>query len=169
MSPQPNPSLSVDCVVFGFDGAALKVLLVERDFVNPAGERIHDFKLPGSLIFQDEELRASAARVLDKYMGRRDIYLRQLHVFSQPDRVVGEELRWLNEHYGVHTGRVVTVGYYALVKLNEALIASAAAEHAQWVGVERVTRLAMDHKQIMARALETAADGRADRIRTVAA
>lgn len=68
MSPQPNPSLSVDCVVFGFDGAALKVLLVERDFVNPAGERIHDFKLPGSLIFQDEELRASAARVLDKYM-----------------------------------------------------------------------------------------------------
>ena len=51
MSPQPNPSLSVDCVVFGFDGAALKVLLVERDFVNPAGERIHDFKLPGSLIF----------------------------------------------------------------------------------------------------------------------
>ena len=39
MSPQPNPSLSVDCVVFGFDGAALKVLLVERDFVNPAGER----------------------------------------------------------------------------------------------------------------------------------
>lgn len=37
MSPQPNPSLSVDCVVFGFDGAALKVLLVERDFVNPAG------------------------------------------------------------------------------------------------------------------------------------
>lgn len=36
MSPQPNPSLSVDCVVFGFDGAALKVLLVERDFVNPA-------------------------------------------------------------------------------------------------------------------------------------
>ena len=155
MSPQPNPSLSVDCVVFGFDGAALKVLLVERDFVNPAGERIHDFKLPGSLIFQDEELRASAARVLDKYMGRRDIYLRQLHVFSQPDRVVGEELRWHNEHYGVHTGRVVTVGYYALVKLNEALIASAAAEHAQWVGVERVTRLAMDHKQIMARALET--------------
>ena len=155
MSPQPNPSLSVDCVVFGFDGAALKVLLVERDFVNPAGERIHDFKLPGSLIFQDEELRASAARVLDKYMGRRDIYLRQLHVFSQPDRVVGEELRWLNEHYGVHTGRVVTVGYYALVKLNEALIASAAAEHAQWVGVERVTHLAMDHKQIMARALET--------------
>ena len=155
MSPQPNSSLSVDCVVFGFDGAALKVLLVERDFVNPAGERIHDFKLPGSLIFQDEELRASAARVLDKYMGRRDIYLRQLHVFSQPDRVVGEELRWLNEHYGVHTGRVVTVGYYALVKLNEALIASAAAEHAQWVGVERVTRLAMDHKQIMARALET--------------
>lgn len=68
---------------------------------------------------------------------------------------MGEELRWLNEYYGVHTGRVVTVGYYALVKLNEALIASAAAEHAQWVGVERVTRLAMDHKQIMARALET--------------
>ena len=31
MSPQPNPSLSVDCVVFGFDGAALKVLLVELE------------------------------------------------------------------------------------------------------------------------------------------
>ena len=32
MSVQLNQSLSVDCVVFGFDGKALKVLLIERRY-----------------------------------------------------------------------------------------------------------------------------------------
>ena len=125
MSPQTNHSLSVDCVIFGFDGHSLKVLLVEREFVDGRGEKIVDYKLPGNLIFENEDLRTSAYRTLAEYTSTRDIYLRQLHVFSRPDRVSGDELRWLNEYYRVNTTRVVTVAYYSLVKLDSRLIACA--------------------------------------------
>lgn len=169
MSPQTNHSLSVDCVIFGFDGHSLKVLLVEREFVDGRGEKIVDYKLPGNLIFENEDLRTSAYRTLAEYTSTRDIYLRQLHVFSRPDRVSGDELRWLNEYYRVNTTRVVTVAYYSLVKLDGRLIACAADKGAQWFDVESVNRLAMDHKTILAQALEmlqpTVVD-RADRVRT---
>ena len=154
MSPQTNHSLSVDCVIFGFDGHSLKVLLVEREFVDGRGEKIVDYKLPGNLIFENEDLRTSAYRTLAEYTSTRDIYLRQLHVFSRPDRVSGDELRWLNEYYRVNTTRVVTVAYYSLVKLDSRLIACAADKGARWFDVESVNRLAMDHKTILAQALE---------------
>ena len=109
----------MDCVIFGFDGHSLKVLLVEREFVDGRGEKIVDYKLPGNLIFENEDLRTSAYRTLAEYTSTRDIYLRQLHVFSRPDRVSGDELRWLNEYYRVNTTRVVTVAYYSLVKFGQ--------------------------------------------------
>ena len=49
MHSQSNPNVSVDCVVFGFDGADLKVLLVERegrDNLNIADDTL---VLPGDL------------------------------------------------------------------------------------------------------------------------
>ena len=75
-------------------------------------------------------------------------------MFSRPDRVSGDELRWLNEYYRVNTTRVVTVAYYSLVKLDSRLIACAADKGARWFDVESVNRLAMDHKTILAQALE---------------
>lgn len=153
MIQQTNPSISVDCVVFGFDGASLKVLLIKRDFINEAGEQVTDYKLPGSLIFENEDLNSSANRTLEEYTGNRDIYLRQLHVFSQPDRVRGDELSWLNAHYGVNTSRVVTVAYYSLVKLGLKLISYSENKGARWVDIESVHHLAMDHKDILVYAL----------------
>ena len=154
MAPQTNHSLSVDCVIFGFDGTSLKVLLVKRNFTNEKGETVTDYKLPGNLIFENEDLKSSAYRTLEEYTATRDIYLRQMHVFSHPDRVTGDELRWLNEYYQVNTTRVVTVAYYSLVKLNRKLLVSVEEKGARWFDVESVCRLAMDHKQILARALE---------------
>ena len=150
-----NPSLSVDCVVFGFDGRSLKVLLLERRYRLRSGEEAHDFKLPGSLIYEDEDVRSAAHRVLEQYTGQREIYLRQLHVFSRPDRVEGEELAWLQAHYRVETSRVVTVAYYMLVKLDESLLSYVRTHGARWIELETVHHLAMDHKQILGYALET--------------
>ena len=66
MSPQTNHSLSVDCVIFGFDGQSLKVLLVRRNFINGEGVPVTDYKLPGDLIYENEDLRSSAYRTLGK-------------------------------------------------------------------------------------------------------
>lgn len=49
-TPLANNHISVDCVVIGFDGEQLKVLLVKRAGEDN-GEVYHDMKLPGSLIY----------------------------------------------------------------------------------------------------------------------
>ena len=47
-TPLANNHISVDCVVIGFDGEQLKVLLIKR-VGEEQGEIFHDMKLPGSL------------------------------------------------------------------------------------------------------------------------
>ena len=58
-TPLANNHISVDCVVIGFDGEQLKVLLVKRAGEDN-GEVYHDMKLPGSLIYMDEALDEAA-------------------------------------------------------------------------------------------------------------
>ena len=63
-APLANNHISVDCVVIGFDGEQLKVLLVKRAG-EEEGEVFHDMKLPGSLIYMDEDLDEAAQRALE--------------------------------------------------------------------------------------------------------
>lgn len=152
MSVQMNQSLSVDCAVFGFDGRLLKVLRVERRDYDP-GTHLDRLKLPGAMILENETLPAAASRVLAEATGLREIYLKQMEIFSDPARVTGKELEWINRSHGINTERVVTVGYYALVKLDRRVVAYTTEKRAQWVEVESIQRLAMDHKQILSSAL----------------
>ena len=149
-----NPSVSVDCVVFGFDGTALRILLVKRN-TEKENTIVPDHKLPGSLIRQDEDLRSAAYRVLEEMTGIRNIYLKQLHVFSDPDRIVGQELSWLQEYYKVKTDRVITVAYYSLLKLNKGIELHTRRKRAVWIDVQQVCHLALDHKKILMEALST--------------
>ena len=64
-TPLANNHISVDCVVIGFDGEQLKVLLIKRAG-EEEGEIFHDMKLPGSLIYMDEDLDEAAKRVLNE-------------------------------------------------------------------------------------------------------
>jgi len=148
MSIQMNQSLSVDCAVFGFNGKSLKVLLIERRYYAP-DTRLDKLKLPGAMILDNETLPQAAYRVLEEATGLRDVYLKQMDIFSDPNRVSGEELEWINRYHGIRTERVVTVGYYALVKLDTRTVAYTTAKGAQWVDVDSIQRLAMDHQQIL--------------------
>ena len=75
-APLANNHISVDCVVIGFDGEQLKVLLVKRAGEDN-GEVYHDMKLPGSLIYMDEDLDEAAQRVLYELTGLRNVNLMQ--------------------------------------------------------------------------------------------
>ena len=152
MSIQTNQSLSVDCAVFGFNGTTLKVLLIERRYYKP-DTRLDPLKLPGAMILENETLPEAAYRVLEEATGLKNVYLKQMEIFSDPNRVSGEELEWINRYHGIHSERVVTVGYYALVKLDSRMVAYTTAKGAQWVDVDSIQRLAMDHKQILTSAL----------------
>ncbi len=152
MTVQMNQSLSVDCAVFGFNGKALKVLLIERRYYTP-DTQLQPLKLPGSMILENETLPEAAYRVLSEATGLKNVYLKQMEIFSDPKRVSREELEWINRYHGIHSERVVTVGYYALVKLDSRTVAYTTAKGAQWVDVDSIQRLAMDHKLILSAAL----------------
>jgi 8-oxo-dGTP diphosphatase len=147
-------AISVDCVVFGFDGKALRVLLVQRRRVMPTGEILMDNKLPGSLISDVEDLTHAASRVTQELVGSRNIYLRQMEIFSDPQRVQGTELNWINNYYQVSLSRVVTMVFFALVKLDKKLMNYTTRKGAEWVELNEVRRLALDHNKILITAID---------------
>jgi 8-oxo-dGTP diphosphatase len=147
-----NPHISVDCVIFGFDGEKLKLLLIQRMTQN--GQV--DYKLPGDFITDEEDLNTAANRILKELTGLEKIFLKQFKVFGKPDRIKqAEDLRWLKETTGLAIERVVTVAYYSLVKINESRQEKVAINMGKWENVDEVKQLAFDHKEIMQSALDT--------------
>lgn len=128
----PRPALTVDCVVFGFDEGALKVLLVRR------GVRPFEgcWALPGGFVHVEEALEDAARRELREETGVDRVFLEQLYTFGRVDRDPRE--------------RVVSVAYYALVPLaGHAPCAATDARDAAWFEVRDTPRLAFDHAEIL--------------------
>lgn len=151
-----NPHISVDCVVFGFDGEKLKVLLIERS-INEQNELYNDKKLPGSIILNNEDLDEAASRVLTELTGLKNIYLSQFRSFGDPNRVSNPRDRlWLERTTQLEIGRIVTVAYTALIKIDRKLVFSAADSSANWYDTKEIAKmqLAFDHNQIIEKGLE---------------
>ena len=131
-----RPTLTVDCVVFGLDEGDLKLLLVKRNL-----EPYRDtWALPGGFVHLDESLEDAARRELEEETGVRHLYLEQLYTFGDVDRDP--------------RGRVVTVAYYALVKLSDHRVRAATdASDAAWFPVAKHPVLAFDHRRIITTAL----------------
>ncbi len=154
MAPLANNHISVDCVVLGFDGANLRVLLVKRRGEDHAGE-FNDMKLPGSLIYQDEDLDEAAMRVLNELTGVKDVPLQQFKTFGSKDRTRNQrDVVWLERAQQAHVERIVTVAYFAIVKLDAAMFKVVDRESAVWVPVGEVGTLAFDHNLIISDALK---------------
>lgn len=149
-----NPNVSVDCVVFGFDVRGLKVLLIERE--NPDNTAGKNHQLPGDLIHNDENLDQAAARVLKELTGLNDLYLQQFAAFGDPLRVKREnDLEWLRSIRKDPDARVVTIGYFSLIKPeNFRPSANSFAKKAEWVSLTLVPELAFDHNLILNSALD---------------
>jgi 8-oxo-dGTP diphosphatase len=132
----PRAALTVDCVVFGFDEGELKVLLIERVLEPFKGK----WALPGGFVRVEETLDEAARRELAEEAGLTDVFLEQLYSFGELDRDPRE--------------RVVSVAYYALVKLaaHDTKAATDAAD-ARWFPISKVPKLAFDHTDIFATAL----------------
>ena len=102
----------MDCVIFGFDGIQLYVLLIDRE--NQLKNVVSEFALPGNLILDDENLDMAAERVLKELTGLSVIYLEQFGAFGDPDRIKKKEDQpWLKAVRSAPNARVITVGYYS--------------------------------------------------------
>ena len=130
----PRPAVTTDCVIFGYDGKELKVLLIERG--------IEPFKgcwaFPGGFLNMDEDALAGARRELKEETGLENAFIEQFHTFSEP----GRDPR----------GRVITIAHYALVKIQEVEGGDDAAQ-ARWFPIGEVPTLAFDHDRILRMAM----------------
>lgn len=151
--PLANNHISVDCVVLGFDGEHMKVLLVNRDG-DGYNQKFHTMKLPGSLIYQDEELDGAAARVLYELTGLKNVNLVQFKAFGSKDRTRNiQDVLWLERAQKAHVERIVTVAYIALIKIDRAIDKALDAHNATWVAIDEIPELAFDHNLIIEEAL----------------
>lgn len=128
----PRPALTVDCVVFGLDESNLNVLLVQRRLPPFSGQ----WALPGGFVRIDETLDAAARRELAEETGVENLFLEQLYTFGDLERDPRD--------------RIVSVAYYALVKLPDYRIGAATdASNAAWFPLDEIPPLAFDHRQIV--------------------
>ena len=151
-----NPYVSVDCVIFGFDGEKLKLLLIERN-IKEQNEWYNDKKLPGSIILKDEDLDDAAIRILYELTGLKNIYLSQFHSFGDPQRTKNpRDILWLENTMKLKIERIVTVGYVALIKINRKIQLESDNTEANWYELKDVKkmRLAFDHAEIIKKGLE---------------
>lgn len=133
----PRPALTVDCTVFGFDGAGLQVLLIRRGIEPFRGT----WALPGGFVRMEEDLEDAARRELEEETSLREVFLEQLQTFGTP----GRDPR----------GRVVSVAFYALVRPDQhPAKGDTDASEAAWFPAEDLPPLAFDHAEILACALE---------------
>lgn len=154
---QNQLDVSVDCVLFGFDGEGLKVLLIEQGLHESGSlsqEQVQT-ALPGDLVYLNESLDSSAARVLKELTSLDGIYLKQFHTFGDPERVKGlKDQEWLRSFRANPERRVITVAYYSLVKMEDYQPQpSSFAGKAIWVDVNEIPDLAFDHNDIAEKAL----------------
>jgi 8-oxo-dGTP diphosphatase len=117
----------------------------EEDLKVPLIQRAHavegQWALPGGFVRVNETLEDAARRELEEETGLSKVFLEQLYTFGDVERDPRE--------------RVVSVAYYALVKLSDHKVHAATdARDAAWFGVHDVPSLAFDHADILQMALE---------------
>lgn len=150
-------SISVDCVVFGFDTELLKVLLIER---NKSPNEKTDIpsgtlKLPGSLIRDTDDLDRAAHRILKELTGLDHVDLKQFAIFDRPDRLDNpNDLTWLRSTSGLQICRVITVTYYSILRIAKNDPAKTLLNHSRWFPVKKLPKLAFDHNFIIEGALK---------------
>ena len=133
-------SVSVDCVIFGYDQDSLKVLLIKRG-VDPY---VDYWALPGDLVHPNENTEEAVNRVLKDMTGLENIFTEQVKTFGD-----------LGRH---PLGRVFTISHYSLLRIKDYELSptnknnspSAFALEAKWHNVNRIGELAFDHNKILA-------------------
>jgi 8-oxo-dGTP diphosphatase len=131
----PRPMLTVDAVVFDISDGNPKVLLIKRGNEPFKGQ----WAFPGGFVDMDEELEAAAARELVEETGLTGVKLTQLHTFGK----CGRDPR----------GRNITVAFIGITKDNKIRSGDDAAE-AQWFDIDKLPKMAFDHNDVAAIAIE---------------
>lgn len=151
-------NLSIDCVIFGYEEKALKVLISKSKF----GTGI--WNLPGGYIKKNEGIDNAAIRILKERTSLENIYLEQFRVFGDESRIIDSKFRDLlmtefSKKYSVAdaewiTSRFICIGFYALVEISKVTPQIGELdEYLEWRSIKDIPEMIHDHNEILKYAL----------------
>jgi 8-oxo-dGTP diphosphatase len=123
--------VAVDCVIFGYEEDELKVLLYPRGFEPSIGS----WSLLGGFVEKQETLGDAARRILFTTTGLQNIYQEQVHAFSKTNRDPA--------------GRVISVAYYALIRISLQDADLVKKHGALWWPISKLPLLIFDHQEMI--------------------
>ena len=130
-SQQERFLFAVDCIIFGYDGQELKLLVIQRSFEPFKGK----WSLVGGFVGETESAEGAATRVLKDLTGLDGIYMEQLHGFTAPDRDTVE--------------RTISIAYFALIDIQKYKQQINEDYHPAWVPINKLPELIFDHTKIV--------------------
>lgn len=136
-SNYPKLLVAVDAIIFGFNENELdlKLLLLKRNFQPEKG----NWSLMGGFVSPEESLDDSAQRIVSQLTGLDHVYMEQLFAFGDIDRDAG--------------GRIISVAYFSLLKINDHDSALVKKHGASWFSVNELPDLIFDHQEMVEKAL----------------
>ena len=133
---QTRMLVAVDCIIFGFDGQELKLLLVKSHIEPQKG----NWSLMGGFVQPDESFETAAARVLHKLTGLENVYMEQLSAFGTPERDPIE--------------RTASIAYFSLIDINKYIQQISHEYHAEWFPIKSLPEVIFDHQVMIEMAKE---------------
>lgn len=123
--------VSVDCIVFGFDGSQLELLIGKRQMDPGRGE----WSLYGGFLGENESLNEAAHRTLLSLTGLDEMYMRQVGAYGEIDRDPGD--------------RVVSIAYCALINVKDYDDNLRQKYGLKWVPIDKLPKLYSDHNKMV--------------------
>ncbi|TNF45252.1 MAG: NUDIX hydrolase, partial [Bacteroidetes bacterium] len=132
----PKILVAVDAIIFGFNEneLELKLLLLKRQFAPEKG----NWSLMGGFVDPEESLDNAAHRIVKNLTGLSQVYMEQLYAFGDVNRDAG--------------GRIISVAYFSLIKINEHDSELVKNHGASWISVSELPELIFDHEEMVKRA-----------------
>jgi ADP-ribose pyrophosphatase YjhB (NUDIX family) len=135
-SKQTRVLAAVDCIIFGFDGEDIKILLIQRGFEPQKGS----WSLMGGFVQPEESFEEAASRILKQLTGLDGVYLEQLYAFGNPERDPVE--------------RTISVAYFTLIDIHLYEKQLSDDYHAEWFSLNKIPKLVFDHSLMVDMARE---------------
>lgn len=133
---EPRNLLAVDCVILGFNGESLEILLVKRAIVPERNK----WSLMGGFVQEDESPEKAASRVLKQLTNLEGVYMENCGIFGEP----GREER-----------RVVSIVYFALIDATQYRHILSEEYEAKWFPLDQHPKLIFDHEDMISAAKHT--------------
>jgi 8-oxo-dGTP diphosphatase len=130
-SGQKRILVATDCIIFGFDGQDIKLLLIKRGF---EPER-NKWSLMGGFLQPHETPDETANRVLEQLTGLKNVYMEQLQMFGKPDRDPVE--------------RTISIAYFALIDIHQYETQLSEDYHPEWFLLSELPSLIFDHEEMV--------------------